>query len=149
MRIKDVKAAVLQELYKTYEAHGRNAVVVVNSLDGDLPDAKPGAIKAVVKEFYDAGIIEFRGQGVMLTASGIEQVEDPSTEAHSLVVHAVTISGGNVQVGNNNTQNVTYSTVLQSLKEKVDSSNEPDDSKQELAGAIDLLMRHPITLSNF
>lgn len=50
----------------------------------------------------------------------------------------------NTQVGHHNTQNVTYSTVLESLRQKVEAADATGEDKQSAKDLIDKLLRHPL-----
>ena len=146
MRIKELKAAVLGELHKLYEQQGTTPRLIVSSLYKDFPDAKPGSIESVMDEFRDNGIATFVNGGARLTTRGIEQIEDPTTEAAALIQQSVTIHGGNVQIGNGNSQNITYSTVIHSLIDRIEENPDvPEAKKTEWAETLRKIAAHPLT----
>ncbi|HKO46868.1 MAG TPA: hypothetical protein VJV79_04055 [Polyangiaceae bacterium] len=154
MKIRDVKAAVLQRLYEEYKAHGRNWGIDLEDLQAAAPAALDGVVEDVMEDFVSRGLVECEPtmdiSCIRLTIDGIEAVEEPGTEAFELVQHVQNItiaSSSGFQVGNQNTQKVTYSTVLESLKERVQSSTMAPQTRMDLLNAIDILQRDPISSS--
>lgn len=151
MRMKEIKASVLQVLYGQYQRTGLQPELSTKAIQVALDPAARSAVDAVLQELKDAGLIRGMGAaggwfGVALTPSGVEYVEDPESPAEWHFVQNVNVSGGNVQIGDGNVQNITYSTVLQSLIEEIDRS--PDiapETKSTWKATLGTIAAHPLT----
>jgi len=143
MRIKELKGVVLRHLHDAYEEHGSNTWVIAESMYRNIPTAKRGSISTVLTALDSDGVVEFVNGGARLTAWGIEQIEDPSTEAGGLVVQSLTINGGNVQVGSHNHQTITYRTVVNELQRRVAMSQLSEAVKGSSLSAIQSLIQEP------
>jgi len=153
MKMKEVKAAILRNLYAAYEAHGAGGCTDLAALATAI-GVPENTTEAALTAFHDQGLVDYAPTldsvfDIHLTAAGIEAVEEPGTEAFDLVqhVHNVSVHGGSVQFGNNNTQNITYSTVLENFRERLVSSSADGGDKGQLLDAIDLLKKHPFASS--
>lgn len=143
MRIKDLKAGLLHQLYKVYEKSGTEPRVIVRALYKYFPEAKAGAIESVLKELDSNGLVDLVHGGVRLTSWGIEQIEDPSTEAGALVVQSITVHGGHVQVGDHNRQSITYASVLEELRLRVEGADLPPAQRGAASDALAILLNQP------
>ena len=57
-------------------------------------------------------------------------------------VHA---TGNNIQVGDGNVQNITYSYILQQLAQRIEEAEMPEEEKAGLWEAVKKLAAHPLT----
>jgi hypothetical protein len=150
MRVKDLRAAVLTNLYELYKKRGGSAWVV-SGLDEEL-GVGHGDSAMVIRDLAERGLVE-RGQsgGARLTARGIEAIEEPGTEEHQLVatvqhVQHVNVHGGNVQVGDHNRQTITYQTMLGRLADEIEKSpGIPEAEKRRWTATLKEIAVHPMT----
>jgi hypothetical protein len=151
MKIRDIQARVLQELYTLYQDKGFNWGSELHEIEQRIPGTRPGAVEEVLGAFRDAGLVDYDEtlntlHGIHLTTHGVELIEDEGTEEHDLVVHQVNVHGGNVQFGNNNQQTITYNAVLRSLVEQIEGAPDvPPDQKKRWATTLRELAAHPLT----
>lgn len=155
MKMREIKSRILRELYRQYEAHGSGGSVGLEDL-AKIVGTPENTVESAVDSFKESGLLDYTESlatpfDIHLTAAGIEEVEEPGSEAFALVQHVqqhVSVSGGHVQFGNNNTQNVTYSNVLESLKEQVNGAPRmTPETRMSLINAIDILQANEITSS--
>lgn len=150
MLMREIKAGVLKVLYATYQDHGFAKTCTGAALEEHL-GVEHTIMRSVLYDLKNTGLI--KGQEptggwmfIQLTPHGVEQVEDPSSPVEWHFVQNVSVSGGNVQIGNGNTQNITYSTVLQNLVEAIaKDSTIPPEMKRSWTEALKGLAAHPLT----
>jgi hypothetical protein len=69
----------------------------------------------------------------------------PEAPKSANTIHIHGIHGGQVQIGDHNTQNIVNA--LQELKHKIDSANASPDQKREAIGLLRTLLAHPLVTS--
>jgi hypothetical protein len=154
MKLADVKSAVLARLYEVYQAHGTRMGIDSESLEKAL-EVHRGTVETIVRDFKARGIVDYQGtlggaRAIRLTVRGIEAFENPRSEIASYVqnIQHVTINAQqmqNTQLGNNNTINATYTTVLQQLAKEIEASDVEPAKKAEWLKTVDEIMAHPLT----
>jgi hypothetical protein len=152
MANKDRRAIVLEKLFRAYKEYGADTSIIADDeLDDELALAH-GDSAMVIRSLAKRGLADAGDDGLgafgRLTLEGIEAIENPASEEHRLVelVQHVNVSGGHVQIGSNNTMNITYSQALASLAERIEEAPDvPPAQKSTWLATVRDIAKHPLT----
>jgi hypothetical protein len=160
MKINEIRSAVLKLLNDAYEAEGVGGHVNETAIARALGGVPRSTVLATLHRMRDDEGFVQNGSTAgsvgqwWLTTYGVEAAQSPDEEpgmaAVAPILNQVNFHGGNftnLQTGANSTQNiVTYSTILQTLVEKIEESPDvPTDVKSDLIGKVRAVLAHPLT----
>ena len=152
MKDNELRAIVLEKFY----AKRREGMIQLQA--EDFADVKEDLawedIHRVCDQLGDYGLINWqaaKGRGGMTVAGygeikgpGVDVIEGSATPPISMNFdHSVTIHGSsNIQVGNNNTQDITIT--IGRLTEEIDRATAPEAEKAEAKSRLNSLLSHPL-----
>ena len=152
MKDNELRAIALEKFY----AKRREGVVQLQAKDfaNVKDDLEWEDIYRVCDQLGDYGLINWqsaKGIGGMTVAGygeikgpGVDIIEGTATSPISMNFdHRVTIHGSsNIQVGNNNTQDITIT--IGRLTEEIDRAAAPEAEKEEAKSRLNALLSHPL-----
>ena len=104
-----------------------------------LPNGRDERSEVTTATFYDTGRMQPHYQ-LKFRKGGAEKMAKPGSTIHIHGIH-----GGQVQIGDHNTQNIVNA--LQELQNRIDRGDGTPEQKLEAQGLLSTLLAHPLVIS--